>query len=41
MLDGEDNGSFGTINTNLENKMMCGSDSYPKTKDNTVEILNN
>ena len=29
-LNGEDNGHFGTIKTNLENKMTCGLKSYSK-----------
>ena len=41
MLDGADNGRFGTIEDDLENKIMCSSDSYPKTKDNTVGLINN
>ena len=41
MLDMEDNGQFGTINNGLENKMTCGSGSYPRTKDKTMRILKN
>ena len=40
MLYGTDNGSFGNIKTDLKNKMTCGLDSYPKIKENTVELLN-
>ena len=36
-----DNGLFGTIKTDLDNKMTCGLYSYPKTKYKTVGILNN
>ena len=32
-MDGSDNSLFGTIKTDPENKMMCGSDSYPKSKE--------
>ena len=39
MLDGADNGLFGTIKTHLENKMTCGLYSYPKTKDETEGLL--
>ena len=35
-----DNGRFGTIKTDLDNKMTCGSYSYPKTKYKTVGLLN-
>ena len=38
---GVDNSHFGTIKTNLENNMACGSDIYPKTNDKTVGLLNN
>ena len=41
MLDGSHNGCYGNINTDIENKITCGSDSYPKTKDDNVGILNN
>ena len=41
MLDGSYNSHFRTIKNGLENKMTCGSDSYSKTKDKTVGILNN
>ena len=41
MLDGADNGCFRTINTDLDNKMTCGSYSYPNTKDDTVGLINN
>ena len=41
MLDGEDNRRFGTIKNYLYNKMECGLDSYPKTKEDTVGLLNN
>ena len=40
-LDGSDNSRFGTIKTDLENKMTCGSGSYPKSKEKTVVLLNN
>ena len=33
MLEMYGNSSFGTIKNDLENKMACGSDSYPRTKD--------
>ena len=35
------NSLFGTIKTDLEDKMTCGSCSYRKTKDETVGLLNN
>ena len=41
MLNGADKCSFGTIKTNLDNNMTCGSDSYPRTKDEAVGLLNN
>ena len=41
MIDGSDNGRFGTTNNYLEKNMTCGSDSYPRTKDETVWLLNN
>ena len=41
MLDGAENGRFGTIKTKLENNMTCGSDIYPNTKDETVGLLKN
>ena len=33
MMDGAENGIFGTINTDLENKMTCRSYSYKRTKE--------
>ena len=33
MLYGSDNRQFRIIKTDLENNMMCGSDSYPKFKE--------
>ena len=33
MMDGAENGSFGTIETYLENKMDCRSYSYKRSKD--------
>ena len=41
MLDGADNSRFWTIKTNIENKMTCGPDSSPKTKEKTVVLINN
>ena len=41
MLEGADNSRFGTIKTDLENKTTRGSDSYPRTKDETVGLINN
>ena len=41
MMDGSDNSSFGNVKTNLENKITCGSESYPKSKDKNLERLNN
>ena len=41
MLNGSDNSLFGNINNNIENKMTCGSDSYPKSKDKNVGLINN
>ena len=41
MMLGTYNGRFWTIKTDLEKKMLCGYDRYPKTKDETVVILNN
>ena len=41
MMYGSDNSCFGTIKTDLENKMTCGLDSYPKSKDETVGLINN
>ena len=35
------NGHFGTINSDLENKMICESYSYSRTKDETMGIINN
>ena len=32
MLDGEDNGRFGTIKTDIDINITCGLDGYPKTK---------
>ena len=40
MLGGEHSSHFENINAGLE-KMTCGSDSYPRTKDRTVGLLNN
>ena len=37
VLDGDDNIRFGTINIYLENKMMCGSNRYVNTNNETVE----
>ena len=39
-MDGEDNGRFGTIKTNLENKITCGWDSYSNTKCKIVGLVN-
>ena len=36
-----DNGRFWTIKTNLDNMIMYTSECYPKTKEETVGILNN
>ena len=41
MLDGAYNRRFVTIKTYQYNKMMCGSYSYPKSKDKTVGLINN
>ena len=41
MLDGAYNGRYVHIKTDLDNKMACGSDSYPNTKYKTMLILNN
>ena len=40
MIYRSDNSRFGTIKADLENKMMCGSDSYPKSKDKNVVLIN-
>ena len=40
MLGGEHSSHFENINAGLK-KMTCGSDSYPRTKDITVGLLNN
>ena len=40
ILNGADNRCFGTIKTDLDNNMTCGSDSYPKSKYDTVVLLN-
>ena len=36
-----DNGRFMDIKTDQENKMTCGLDSYPTTKEKTVGLLKN
>ena len=41
MIDEADNGRLGTINTETENYMRCGSDIYPTDKYETVGIPNN
>ena len=41
ILDGAEKGHFGTINTDLDNKMACGSEIYPKIKYETVGLLKN
>ena len=41
MMYGEYSSRFGTINTNLENKMVCGLDSNPKSNAETVRLINN
>ena len=41
MMNGEEKVNVGTIKTDLEKKMTCGSGSYPRTKDRTVGLLNN
>ena len=41
MLDGADNRHFRIIKADLENNIIYGSESFPRTKDKTVEILNN
>ena len=33
ILDGADNGHFGTIKINPENNIICGTDRYPRTKE--------
>ena len=41
MLDGTDNSYFGAFKDNLDKNMTCGSESYPKSKDKTVGLINN
>ena len=41
MIYGGDNGCFGSIKTDLYNKMICGLDIYPRTKYKTVVLINN
>ena len=41
ILDRAENGHFSTIMTDLENNMACESESFPRTKDKTVGIINN
>ena len=41
MLDGSENGCFGIINNNLDNRMTCGTGSYPRPKDKTAGPFNN
>ena len=41
MIDGADKGRFVAIKTDRENKMMCGSDSYPSIKDKRMGLIKN
>ena len=41
MLDGSYNSHFDIIKADLENNMICGSDSFPITNDENFGILNN
>jgi hypothetical protein len=41
MLSGADNKRYARIETDLENKMTFGTDSYPRTRDETMTLLNN
>ena len=38
---GSDNRRFGNINTDLGNNITCTSYSYPKSKENNLELINN
>jgi hypothetical protein len=41
ILSGADNKRYARIEIDLENKMTFGTDSYPRTRDTTVALLNN
>ena len=41
MIYSPDDSRSGTIKSDLENKMMCGSDSNPKSKDKIVGLIHN